>query len=227
MSTVLSVLRSLRPLKFNRVDWGGEGWGKWNSEEIPLVGRYGWEPAPATDLSNMFFNCSLRMIIEFGLVEFNVKAGEAGKPSTRAIDTVIQLKIIEEYSCVDVGQAEVFAEGRLEPLRMISASSVLISDGDVKADDTMSPQNGGEVEGDGGAGGRGVCCTCGGRRIVDWVPSRRWWWCGWCGLFICDVGGAGRRTRGIDEGWSGEELEKEREGLSYSVPAQQKDLANI
>ena len=63
------------------------------SAEIPLVGRYGWEPAPATDLSNTFFNCSL-MKIEFGLVEFDVKAGVAGKPSARAVDAVINLKII-------------------------------------------------------------------------------------------------------------------------------------
>ena len=63
------------------------------SAEIPLVGRYGWEPAPATDLGNMFFNCSL-MKIEFGLVEFDVKAGVAGKPSARAVDAVINLKII-------------------------------------------------------------------------------------------------------------------------------------
>jgi hypothetical protein len=118
------------------------------SVEIPLVGRYRWEPAPATDLlSNMFLNVSL-MEIEGGLVKCNVKAGEAGKPSTRAIDTVIKLKIIEEYSCVDGGHAEVFAEGRSEPFRMTSASSVLISDGDVKADDTMSTKNGGKVEGD-------------------------------------------------------------------------------
>ncbi len=117
------------------------------SAEIPLVGRYGWEPAPATDLSNMFFNCSL-MKIEFGLIEFDVKAGVAGKPSASAIDTVVQLEVIEENSCVDVGHAEVFPEGRLEPLRMISVSFVSISDADVKADDTMSPKNGGEVEGD-------------------------------------------------------------------------------
>ena len=83
------------------------------SAEIPLVGRYGWEPAPATNLSSAFFNCRL-MKIEFGLVEFDVKAGVAGKPSASAIDTVVQLEVIEEYSCVDVGHAEVFAEGRLE-----------------------------------------------------------------------------------------------------------------
>ncbi len=52
---------------------------------------------PATDLSNIFFNCNL-MEVEGGLVKCNVKAGEAGKPSTRAIDTVVKLKIIEEYS---------------------------------------------------------------------------------------------------------------------------------
>ena len=63
------------------------------SAEIPLVGRYGWEPAPATNLSNAFFNCRL-MKIEFGLVEFDVKAGVAGKPSARAVDAVINLKII-------------------------------------------------------------------------------------------------------------------------------------
>ena len=63
------------------------------SDEIPLVGRYVWEPAPATDLSNMFFNCSL-MKIELCLVQFDVKAGVAGEPSASAIDTVVNLKII-------------------------------------------------------------------------------------------------------------------------------------
>ena len=63
------------------------------SAEIPLVGRYGWEPASATDLSNTFFNSSL-MKIEFGSVKFDVKPGVAGKPSARAVDTVINLKII-------------------------------------------------------------------------------------------------------------------------------------
>ena len=63
------------------------------SVKIPLVGRYGKEPAPATDLSNTFFNCSL-MKIEFCSVQFDVKAGVAGKPSARAIDTVVNLNII-------------------------------------------------------------------------------------------------------------------------------------
>ncbi len=111
------------------------------SVEIPLLGEYVWEPAPATDLRNMFFNVLL-MEIEICLVQWNVKAGEAGKPSTRIrIDNLVGLEIVEQYSCVDVGHVEVFAEGRPEPLRMTSASSVLISDGDVKADFTMSPKN--------------------------------------------------------------------------------------
>ncbi len=46
-------------------------------------------------------------------------------------------------------------------------------------------------------------------------------------IYICDVGGAGQRTRGIDEGWRGKELQKGGVGLPYSVPAQQKQLANI
>ncbi len=55
-----------------------ESWGgKRVSEEIPLVGGYVWEPAPATDLRNMFFDVVL-MKIEFGLVQFDVKAGVAG-----------------------------------------------------------------------------------------------------------------------------------------------------
>ena len=117
------------------------------SFEIPLVGGYVWEPAPATDLINMFFDVFL-MKIEFGLVEYDVKAGVAGKPSTRIIDDFVGLKIVEEYSCVGVGDAEVSAEGRLMPLQMMSASSGSISDGDVKAYATMSPKNGGEEEGD-------------------------------------------------------------------------------
>ena len=88
------------------------------------------------------------MKIELCLVQFDVKAGVAGKPSASAIDTVVQLEVIEEYSCVDVGHAEVFPEGRLVPPCIICVLFVLISDADVKADDTMSPKNGGEVEGD-------------------------------------------------------------------------------
>jgi len=117
------------------------------SVEIPLVGGYVWESAPATDLRNMFFDVFL-MKIEFGLVEFDVKAGVAGKPSASAIDTVVQLEVIEEYSCVDVGHAEVFPEGRLVPPCIICVSFVLISDADVKADFTMSTKNGGKVIGD-------------------------------------------------------------------------------
>ncbi len=63
----------------------------------------------------------LLMKIECGLVQFDVKAGVAGKPSTRIIDDFVGLKIVEEYSCVGVGDAEVSAEGRLMPLRMMSA----------------------------------------------------------------------------------------------------------
>ncbi len=106
-----------------------------------------WEPALATDLRNMFLNVVL-MKIEGGLVQFDVKASVAGKPSTRIIHDVVRLEIVEEYSCVDVGHAEVFAECRPEPLRMTSASSDYISNGDVKADFTMSTKNGGEEEGD-------------------------------------------------------------------------------
>ncbi len=87
------------------------------------------------------------MKIEFGLVEYDVKAGVAGKPSTRIIDDFVGLKIVEEYSCVGVGDAEVTAEGRLMPLRMMSASSGSISDGDVEAYATMSTKNGVEVGG--------------------------------------------------------------------------------
>ncbi len=47
------------------------------------------------------------------------------------------------------------------------------------------------------------------------------------GLFICDVGGAGRRTRGIDEGWRGEELQTGGARLPYSVPAQHKQAADF
>ena len=117
------------------------------SFEIPLVGGYVWEPAPATDLRNMFLDVLL-MKIEGGLVQFDVKTGVAGKPSTRIIYDVVRLKIVEEYSCVDVGDAEVSAEGRLMPLQMMSASSGSISDGDVKEYATMSPKNGGEEERD-------------------------------------------------------------------------------
>ncbi len=152
------------------------------SAEIPLVGRYGWKTAPATDLSNMFFNCSL-MKIEFGLVEFDVKAGVAGKPSVSAIDTVVQLKVIEEYSCVDVGHAEVFPEGRLVPPCIIYVSFVLISDADVKADDTVSPKNGGEVESDVALVGEEFVVGAGAE--ILWIRFHRdGWWCGWCGLFI-------------------------------------------
>ena len=41
----------------------------------------------------MFFNYSL-MKIEFGLVEFDVKAGVAGKPCASAVDTVVHLEVI-------------------------------------------------------------------------------------------------------------------------------------
>ncbi len=56
-----------------------------------------WEPAPATDLSNIFLNVG-SMEIEGGLVKWNVKTGRAGKPSTRVIHKIVQLEIIEEYS---------------------------------------------------------------------------------------------------------------------------------
>ncbi len=79
------------------------------SVEIPLVGRYGWEPAPATDLSNIFLNCE-SMEIEGVLVTFNVETGVAGKPSTRVIDNVVQLEIVEEKSIFGAGLTEVFAE---------------------------------------------------------------------------------------------------------------------
>jgi hypothetical protein len=43
-------------LKFNRGDWGGEGRTDREPFKIPLVVGYAWEPAPATDLSNIFLN---------------------------------------------------------------------------------------------------------------------------------------------------------------------------
>ncbi len=51
---------------------------------------------------------------------------------------------------------------------MTSDSSVLTSDGAVKANDTMSAKIGGKVEGDValGAGGTGVCCEFGSITMV-------------------------------------------------------------
>ncbi len=41
------------------------------------------------------------------------------------------------------------------------------------------------------------------------------------------IGGAGQRTRGIDEGWRGEHLERRGEGLPYSVPARDFRVTNF
>ena len=91
---------------------------------------------------------------------------------------------------------------------------------DVKADDTMSPKNGGEVEGDVALMGEEFVVGAGAE--ILWIRFHRDGGGGAGGvddLFVMWVGG-GRRTRGIDKGCRGEELEKGCEGLPYSVPAQ-------
>jgi hypothetical protein len=87
---------------------------------------------------------------------------------------------------------------------MITVSFVLISDADVKADDTMSPKNGGEVEGDVALVGEES--VVGAAAEVLWIGFHRDGGGGGGGvdLFICDVGGSGQRRHGIDEGWCGE-----------------------
>ena len=161
-----------------------------------------WEPAPATDLRNMFLDVLL-MKIECGLVQFDVKAGVAGKPSTRIIDDFVGLKIVEEYSCVGVGDAEVSAEGRLMPLRMMSASSGSISDGDVEAYATMSTKNGVEEEGDVALVGEEFFVGAAAEEL--WIGVHRDGGGGAGGVdYLFVVMWVGQRTQGIDEGWGGE-----------------------
>ena len=87
------------------------------------------------------------------------------------------------------------------PPCIICVSFVLIRDADVKANDTVSPKNGGEVESDVALVGEEF--VVGAAAEVLWIGFHRdgGGGAGGVDLFICD---SGQRRHGIDEGWCGE-----------------------
>ncbi len=110
LSCVVGVLRSRHPLKFNRGDWGGEGWTDRQTVKIPLVGRNGWEPATATDLRNIFLD-DASVVIKRDFAALDVESGVAGKPSSTVVHDVVRLEIVQEKSVILAGLTEVIAEG--------------------------------------------------------------------------------------------------------------------
>ena len=87
----------------------------------------------------------------------------------------------------------------------------------------MSPKNGGEEEGDVALVGEEFFVGAAAEEL--WIGVHRDGGGGAGGVdYLFVVMWVGQRTQGIEEGGG---VEKRGEGLPYSVPAQQKQLANI